>query len=329
MKEELISVIVAIYNIERYLPRCLESIEHQTYQNLEIILVDDGSSDGSSKICDDFAATDSRCIVIHQKNHGLYYSRNIGQACARGKFLKFVDGDDYMHADTIRLLYEAITQDDGYDLAICDVKPTVKQDENIYQEIGEFKQTKMTQADLFWHMFDDTSENKVNLHYVWNKLYRKELSENIFTNDYIRAQDVDYNIRYFLKVDQAIWIHCTLNFYVQRADSLMKHPKTTSLDIPCLTDIYFLNYLLLSPEEKVKYGHYLLNLLYFTMIYWKNRVFNSKERERVFWICQEYKNNTIWDFWKNREINLKKKITYTLLFHCPWLSYILFAYKKW
>ena len=102
--EELISVIVPVYNIEGYLPRCLETIAAQSYQNLEIILVDDGSTDSSGQICDSFAEKDCRTIVIHQQNQGLWAARNTGQKIAKGDYLMFADGDDYMHLETLKIM---------------------------------------------------------------------------------------------------------------------------------------------------------------------------------------------------------------------------------
>ena len=94
MEEKLVSVIVAVYNIEEYLPRCVESIMHQTYRKLEIILVDDGSTDGSGDICDEYAGKDDRILVIHKKNGGLSDARNAGLERASGDYIGFVDGDD-------------------------------------------------------------------------------------------------------------------------------------------------------------------------------------------------------------------------------------------
>ncbi len=104
MEESLISVIVPVYNVEAYLPRCLDSIANQTYRNLDIILVDDGSTGGSGMLCDEYAARDSRVRVIHQSNKGLWAARNAGQDAANGDFLFFPDADDYFHYDMIRLM---------------------------------------------------------------------------------------------------------------------------------------------------------------------------------------------------------------------------------
>ena len=102
----MISVIVPVYNVEKYLPRCLQAISEQSYRDLEILLVDDGSTDSSGKLCDAFAASDSRAKVIHQQNTGLWAARNAGQDAAHGDFLFFPDADDYFHQDTLQILLQ-------------------------------------------------------------------------------------------------------------------------------------------------------------------------------------------------------------------------------
>lgn len=102
----LISIIVPIYNVELYLEKCIESIINQTYKNLEIILVDDGSTDSCGKICDEYAKKDNRIKVIHKINGGLSDARNKGMEIAKGKYIGFVDGDDYVASDMYETLYK-------------------------------------------------------------------------------------------------------------------------------------------------------------------------------------------------------------------------------
>lgn len=106
--DELISVIVPIYRVEKYLHRCINSIIKQTYKNLEIILVDDGSPDNSGSICDEYAVKDSRIKVIHKNNEGLGFARNAGLDCATGKYITFIDGDDYIGSKHIEKMYRSI-----------------------------------------------------------------------------------------------------------------------------------------------------------------------------------------------------------------------------
>ncbi len=110
MKNPLISIIVPVYNIMEYLPRCVKSLQAQTYPNIEIILVDDGSTDGTGELCDKLAEGDERIRVFHKENGGSSSARNLGIAKALGEYLGFVDSDDFVEADMYELLYQAIEQ---------------------------------------------------------------------------------------------------------------------------------------------------------------------------------------------------------------------------
>ena len=169
---ELVSVIVSIYNIEAYLPRCLESLKAQSYTNLEIILVDDGSTDSSGKICDEYAVSDSRARVIHHDhNIGLWAARNTGQDAATGEYLWFPDGDDYFHRDIVKVMYEAINlnTDSGekYDVAFIGCKQTSRLDEDVMAEMHPIfiEKTLDEVMEAFIRPTDDfTGRN------IWNKL---------------------------------------------------------------------------------------------------------------------------------------------------------------
>ncbi|MDD6812335.1 MAG: glycosyltransferase family 2 protein [Lachnospiraceae bacterium] len=123
----LISIIIPVYNVEKYLTRCLESVVAQTYSNLEIILVDDGSTDNSGKVCDKYQEIDSRIKVVHKKNGGVSDARNEGIDEACGEYIAFVDSDDWVTRNYIENMY-AILVKNSCDIAICDVKRTSKGD---------------------------------------------------------------------------------------------------------------------------------------------------------------------------------------------------------
>lgn len=106
MSKALISVIIPVYNTRKYLQRCIDSIIGQTYKNLQIILIDDGSTDGSDKICDDYKEKDSRVTCIHQKNEGVSKARNVGLLIAKGDYIHFPDSDDYLEKDTYEYLLQ-------------------------------------------------------------------------------------------------------------------------------------------------------------------------------------------------------------------------------
>lgn len=131
---ELVSVVVPVYNVEKYLARCLDSIIAQTYKNLEIILIDDGSTDSGGKICDDYAARDSRIRVIHQENVGLAEVRNVGIREAKGEYLQFVDSDDWVEPELVETCYK-LSQE--YDADIVTFRGTRNYDNGTFRHAPE------------------------------------------------------------------------------------------------------------------------------------------------------------------------------------------------
>lgn len=162
----LISVIVPVYRVEAYLDKCIRSIAEQTYTNLEILLVDDGSPDRSGEICDAWAEQDSRIRVIHKENGGAGLARNVALDQARGKFIGFVDSDDYIAPDMYRQLYTLLCQ--GADIAECGFVETADDDAVLDSEAGTFREYSPAQA-MELHIRDQLFRQL-----IWNKLYRRE-----------------------------------------------------------------------------------------------------------------------------------------------------------
>ena len=121
--DELISVIIPVYNVQAYLVRCVDSVINQSYDNLEIILVDDGSSDNSSQICDELALKDRRIKVIHKTNGGLSDARNVGLEKSVGDYILFVDSDDFIHQEMVEKMY-GIIQKNETDIVVCGIYRT-------------------------------------------------------------------------------------------------------------------------------------------------------------------------------------------------------------
>ena len=137
--DDLISIIIPVYRVEKYLEECLNSVINQTYANLEIILIDDGSPDRCGQICDEYAKKDERIEVIHQENQGVSNARNHGIEMAKGKYITFIDSDDYLEQDYIKYLYDEITKFNA-DISICG---TIDIDEknNILKRSKKFEKT--------------------------------------------------------------------------------------------------------------------------------------------------------------------------------------------
>ena len=169
----LISVIVPVYNVEKYLARCIDSIIAQTYKNLEIILVDDGSADTSGAICDEYAHTDSRIRVFHKENGGLSDARNFGIAESHGEYLGFVDSDDYIATDMYELLYSLVCEY-NVSMAACDVC-----------DVDDGKEPHLiSKGDGILCVGREEAmrivlDGRINYAYAWNKLYKRELFDTI------------------------------------------------------------------------------------------------------------------------------------------------------
>lgn len=171
MEKDLISVIVPVYNMEEYIKQCLDSILNQTYTNLEIIVVDDGSNDGSEKICDDYKNKDSRITVIHQKNSGVSVARNVGLDFCKGKFISFVDPDDYVEPQYIEYLYNSLIEN-CVDISLCDYNYVDKNSKITGNE-------KWDNIDII-HGKELLKENRKLINsVVWNKLYSRDIWKNL------------------------------------------------------------------------------------------------------------------------------------------------------
>lgn len=322
--EELISVIVPVYNVEEYLPRCIETIAAQSYRNLEIILVDDGSTDSSGQICDEFAKNDIRAKVIHQENQGLWAARNTGKRAAHGEYLMFPDGDDYMHTDTIRLMYEVINNNGGYDFSMVERKSTERLDEDI-NACGANNLKELSQNELIDNMFS----KKIAMPYwnQWDKLYRATLIENVWSDNYRYAQDWDYNFRVFLRVNRVVLIRRPMYFWVQRYSSAMKRSDYWDIVLDCMCQMLAKNLADL-PQDKKEYEYYLLDKLYTRMLFFKNRNYGSANQQKVFQQCREYIKTTQKAYWFCSRIPLYKKFIVYLLLYCPRLTHWLMRVTK-
>ena len=175
--EPMISVIVPIYNVEPYLIRCIKSIQNQTYTNVEIILVDDGSPDQCGKICEDFAKLDERICVIHKENGGLSDARNAGLEVAKGEYIAFVDSDDYIAPNFLETLYKHLIETDS-DVALCSYQ-VVTGEEISVDKAKEPSVYVYDRNELLLNLYDANHEDATFFIVAWNKLYKRSLWEKV------------------------------------------------------------------------------------------------------------------------------------------------------
>lgn len=212
---ELISVVVPVYNVENYLDECIVSIINQSYFNIEIILVNDGSSDKSYDICEKYKSLDSRIKVIHKENGGLSSARNKGLELARGEYIVFIDSDDYIKNDYILLLYESISKMNS-DISICEfeliIKESIKEKNislnprNIYSNIEVLKKTLLGEVEC----------------YAWNKMYKTALlkENDIYYPEGKLYEDIPTFIKILLKAKRISFVKEQLYSYRIREGSI-------------------------------------------------------------------------------------------------------------
>lgn len=217
MNQELISVIVPVYNVENYLNKCIDSIINQTYSNLEIILIDDGSTDNSGIICDNYKKIDKRIIVVHKNNGGLSSARNIGLDISRGELISFVDSDDYLEQNMLESLKNNMDKYNS-NISICDfyyIKNDIKRKSDVVFNKTEFVSSGKDKYKNIQNEYGSIAS------YAWNKLFKKEIFDDIrypdgkiYEDSYILCETLD-------KAKIISYISKPLYNYVYRENSIV------------------------------------------------------------------------------------------------------------
>lgn len=225
MESPLVSIIVPIYNSAMDMVPCLESIKRQRYENLEVLLVNDGSSDASLEICRMYARLDPRVIIIDKENTGVSGTRNVAIERAKGKYLQFVDSDDQLDPNATRLLVEA-AEETGADLVICNYCSVMPDGKTI---VHGFMQpyTKMDKAQFARCLMEEPASFYYGV--MWNKLYRREIimAHNIRCDEeFTWSEDMLFNLSYIRYAESFYAIRTPLYYYARHR----KHSLSTSVN---------------------------------------------------------------------------------------------------
>ena len=337
--QPLISVIVPVYNVENYIEKCINTILEQTYHNLEIILVDDGSIDSCPIICDEFANKDSRIKVIHKNNAGPSAARNAGIIIAEGEYIGFVDSDDYIHSKMYEVLYQNLKIYNA-DISVCNF---FKVNDSYFQDSPNEKEKVFTYNSLeamrlFFGPLNETMVIPVN------KLYKRKLFENI-RFPYGKYHEDEYIMPLIL--DEAtiiVYTDISLYFYLQRDTSTMgKMFNRTRLDA---LEAYELRvklfkhdkYIDIYPKACKAYLDHLIKYYYLLKIFYpeENNMFDDLKK-RFDWFFKNEMNSKVLPLKTHLEFNLfyNDTNTYNLLINNGIYKYIsnkidkLTNYKKY
>lgn len=228
-----VSIIVPIYNAEKYLSACLDSIIYQTYKNLEIILINDGSLDDSISICKQYIKKDNRIKLIDDKNHGVSHARNKGIKEATGKYILFIDADDIIKKKYIEILVKEINKDINLDMAVCSYEEVnLNNNKRKKYNIDNSKIILLTGI-----LKKDYYLIKDFLNTPWGKLYKLNIIKKydiMFPDKHKIAEDQIFNYQYYLYVRKYIFVNNDLYIYMHRNNNslvLIKNKETFSSDI--------------------------------------------------------------------------------------------------
>lgn len=218
-----ISIIVPIYNVEQYLDKCVESLVNQTYKNLEIILVDDGTKDKSGEMADLWSIKDDRIKVIHKKNGGLSDARNAGIKIATGEYIAFVDSDDWTNYKMYEILISNLEKYNA-DISVCAVKKVYEEDVVNEKQVVNKDICVFTAEEALENLIDEGILKQT----VWNKLYKREVIDGIYFEFGKIHEDEFWTYQIFGKCEKIVYTYEQLYYYLQRSGSIMDKPFSMS-----------------------------------------------------------------------------------------------------
>lgn len=273
-KEELISVIVPVYNVENYLERCLDSILVQTYSNYEVLLIDDGSKDNSGRLCDQLASRDNRISVYHKKNGGLGSARNYGIQRVNGVYVCFIDSDDKVEPDYLENLYLSLKAKNA-DISVCGYYYAAKDITSSY----EYKNAEMSAA----QMLRKFGSGDAFFNFAWNKLYKKTIFDQMpmYYSDKHCAEDMYFNAIYYRYVDRVATVKKPLYTYYVNMESLSNGRRPNFWEDMLLVYDEMLS-TCKSKDVPLEYADTLL------LIMFRNSVSNFCNKKTTLAECKEY-----------------------------------------
>lgn len=232
----MVSIIVPVYNTEQYVRRCIDSIVNQEYTDFELLLIDDGSKDSSGAICDEYAKNDSRVKVIHKKNSGVSDSRNCALDMAKGKYIQFLDSDDWITPDATRLFVRSAEEYDC-DMVISDFYRVSGDRLSVKGDIEE--DGVLTQEEFATHMMDNPADFYYGV--LWNKLYKREIIEkhHLRMNKEINwCEDFIFNLEYTIYAKVFYALNAPIYYYVKRKGSLVSQGMSISKVIKMKLNVF-------------------------------------------------------------------------------------------
>lgn len=301
MESGKISVIVPVYNVELYLERCINSIINQTYKNLEIILIDDGSTDSSNYICDKFRDLDSRVKVYHIRNKGVSNARNIGIDMSTGEYIAFVDSDDYIHPQMFEVMFNA--NKSNYNMIICGLQI-------VYDEINKFdlineRKNKLLKGKKILKSNYLNEDMKYTA--VWGKLYkRKFIDKWRFSSDISYGEDHIFVNKLYYDTDDILFVDNNLYFYFRGNENSICNKQNNFTVRMDQINSYIEEYNYFKNKDKTISSFIIQRILLTTKFRLKKAI--ERKDENNIKECKIILNKWYEEMLKSKDINLKIKL---------------------
>ena len=266
--KQLVSIIIPIYNVEKYLEQCIKSLINQTYRNLEIILINDGSTDKSTKICEKYKNQDNRIVFINKKNGGAASAKNEGLKIAKGDYITFVDSDDFIEPDMIEYMVNTIKKYNS-DIIQCSFT-------NLYKNTERFKQDKIVEQKISSKDFLELFLKKWDSSLFWNKLFKREVIENVFVKEGRCIDDEFFTYKCVINSKSIVTSNKIVYNYRMRKSGVMKSESSQKQILKDRVDYLYERYELVRKIYKDLDKSFLEHLLTYYLIISKDYYVDEK-----------------------------------------------------
>jgi len=317
----MISIIVPVYNVEAFLLECLESITAQTFSDFEAILVDDGSTDSSGKICDDYPLKDNRFRVIHQPNAGLGPARNTGIEASSGQYVMFVDSDDVIAPTLVETLFNLLISSSA-DVAVTGHVRADEQGNPVDQANGAEGIQIISGSDSVSKCFFGTPYERIVFSVAWAKLYSREIIHSLRAGSYYSGQDLNFNFQVYQRVSSVAFQDVRKYYWRQRSSSITHADNSRQqywrfLSIADLDGVF-------SRGERNLFRSLYLRKVYRVMSTIRLHLSGTVYYDAFMRKCRQIRSNYNPEYLKDRNISLKEKLVTCFLWPFPGIGRVIF-----
>lgn len=321
IQSQMISIIVPVYNVEAFLSECLESISGQTFRDFEAILVDDGSTDSSGKICEDYCLKDNRFRVIHQPNAGLGPARNTGIEASTGQYVMFVDSDDVIAPNLVETLLNLLLSS-GSDLAITGHVRTDEQGNPLDESQGAEDIQVISGSTAVSKCFFGDPYERIVFSVAWAKLYPRNVIQSLRAGSYYSGQDLNFNFKIYQRVSSVAFQDIREYYWRQRTSSIthVNNARQQYWRFLSIADLDKVS----DHDERSIFRSLYLKKVYRVMATIRNHLNGTEYYDAFMKRCRQIRSCSRAEYLKDRNIEFKEKMVTSIFWPFPGVGRFIF-----